>query len=134
MMSQILHSTAGLLLACGLTLSAEADSPAAVLKKAQWKARVILVEVERDSPAQKSLKESLKKNKAALEERDLIVIRADAQLRKKFAIPPHRFTAILIGKDGGEKARQSGELALDQFFALIDTMPMRQQEMREQKK
>jgi len=36
----------------------------------------------------------------------------------------------LIGKDGGVKAR-SAKLDLQQLFALIDTMPMRQAEMRD---
>jgi len=37
----------------------------------------------------------------------------------------------LIGKDGGSKY-QSDSLDLAQIFALIDSMPMRQQEMRKQ--
>ncbi|MDQ8202478.1 DUF4174 domain-containing protein [Pelagicoccus sp. SDUM812003] len=40
---------------------------------------------------------------------------------------------VLIGKDGGTKDRQMGELDLPEFFALIDTMPMRLREMRFQR-
>ena len=39
----------------------------------------------------------------------------------------------LIGKDGGQKWRQSEPLDMETLFALIDGMPMRQAEMREQK-
>lgn len=38
---------------------------------------------------------------------------------------------VLIGKDGGEKSRQTGILDLEEWFGLIDTMPMRKREMRE---
>ncbi len=39
------------------------------------------------------------------------------------------FTAILVGKDGGEKFRTTRVLDLQSVFDLIDTMPMRQNEM-----
>lgn len=51
-------------------------------------------------------------------------------LRKRFKIRPGNLTAILIGKDGGLKLRQIDRVDLPAIFALIDTMPMRQQEMR----
>ncbi|MCU0752541.1 MAG: DUF4174 domain-containing protein [Akkermansiaceae bacterium] len=41
---------------------------------------------------------------------------------------------ILIGKDGGEKARSHGTLDLEKWFALIDGMPMRRAEIRDQEK
>ena len=40
-----------------------------------------------------------------------------------------QFAAILIGKDGGEKYRRYDVPELDGIFALIDGMPMRQDEM-----
>lgn len=40
------------------------------------------------------------------------------------------FEVVLIGKDGGVKARTSDPGALEDFLALIDTMPMRRAEMR----
>ena len=42
----------------------------------------------------------------------------------------HDFEVVLIGKDGGVKARTSDPGALQDFLALIDTMPMRRAEMR----
>ena len=52
-------------------------------------------------------------------------------LRERFSISPGRFTVLLIGKDGGIKLRREGGVELDEIFSRIDTMPMRQQEMRE---
>jgi hypothetical protein len=42
------------------------------------------------------------------------------------------FTVLLVGKDGGVKRRESRPAAPAELFGLIDTMPMRRQEMREQ--
>ena len=39
--------------------------------------------------------------------------------------------AILVGKDGGVKLRQNAQVKLNDIFALIDAMPMRQEEMRQ---
>ena len=38
---------------------------------------------------------------------------------------------LLIGKDGTEKLRESQVVSPEQIFRLIDSMPMRQREMRE---
>ena len=41
------------------------------------------------------------------------------------------FQAVLIGKDGGVKARWAEPVSLNALYELIDAMPMRQREMRE---
>lgn len=41
---------------------------------------------------------------------------------------------ILIGKDGGEKARCHDALDLEKWFAIIDAMPMGRAEIRDQTK
>lgn len=41
---------------------------------------------------------------------------------------------ILVGKDGGEKARQHGTLDFEKWFALIDEMPMRRAELQNPRK
>ena len=51
-------------------------------------------------------------------------------LRSRFHIAPDNFTVVLIGKDGGEKLRQSQPITIDTLTRTIDAMPMRQQEMR----
>ncbi len=54
-----------------------------------------------------------------------------AALRDRFGIPETGFFAILVGKDGAEKARIEATLPPAVLFELIDAMPMRQREMRQ---
>ena len=57
-----------------------------------------------------------------------------AALREKFDSPPGRFTVILVGKDGGVKLMRYTGTRLNDIFALIDAMPMRQEEIRQKSK
>ncbi|MEM9057570.1 MAG: CIA30 family protein [Pseudomonadota bacterium] len=84
----------------------------------------------------------------AFDERDLLLIvatdggawaaRADrsvkgedaARLRDALAMPADRFALRLVGKDGTVKLSADAAVPLEEVFALIDTMPMRQREMR----
>jgi hypothetical protein len=50
-------------------------------------------------------------------------------LRKKFNIV-NDFIFILIGKDGTFKLRAEKPVSSDGLFSLIDSMPMRKEEMR----
>ena len=111
------------------------------LKPFLWKNRILLI--HSDQPL-----EQLKKERAEVAERNLIVIRLSAsksalpnevqltsqerkELRERYQVTSKDpATFILIGKDGGEKDRQMKKLELKKFFALIDTMPMRKAEMR----
>ena len=52
-------------------------------------------------------------------------------LRERFSVKPEEHTVILIGKDGGEKLRSKGHVPMEEIFSLIDSMPMRQAEVRE---
>lgn len=80
-------------------------------------------------------------------DRDVIVIevggpfmRAEGQgvphapvMRERYGIGDDDFAIVLIGKDGGEKLRVSQVTDPTVFYDLIDTMPLRQQEIeREQ--
>ena len=54
-----------------------------------------------------------------------------SQVRRRFGLEGREVQLLLIGKDGGMKARQSeGTLDLDRVFELIDSMPMRRAEMQ----
>ena len=55
-------------------------------------------------------------------------------LRDKFDIARSENTVILIGKDGGIKLNRQDQTRLEDLFALIDAMPMRQEEMRQKKR
>jgi glycerate kinase len=57
-----------------------------------------------------------------------------ARLRKRFSAKLDELTVVLVGKDGGEKLRRGNEVDMAEFFSLIDSMPMRQREMRERRR
>lgn len=52
-------------------------------------------------------------------------------LRKRYEIQPGNFTVILIGKDGGDKLRSQTPVTMKRLTELIDSMPMRQQEIQQ---
>lgn len=105
----------------------------------QWKYRLILV---RDSTAAAA---QLETARDAIDERDIVwfvltptgvvsnysvPLAADFGLRlQKKYFEDTETRVILIGKDGGIKAREAS-LDLQGLFALIDTMPMRRREMQ----
>ena len=51
-------------------------------------------------------------------------------LRKRLGVGPKEFQVLLIGKDGGIKSRYRKLTPAQVFFDHIDSMPMRQSEMR----
>ena len=54
-----------------------------------------------------------------------------SDVRRRFGLQGREVQLLLIGKDGGLKARQSGAmLDLERVFELIDSMPMRREEMQ----
>lgn len=108
-----------------------------------WKNRVIVVySPTAQNEAYQRQKEWLDEVAKSLPERDLIVVdcvandasKADViYLTKRFNHRPDRFGVWLIGKDGGLKLQSEKSLRPQQFFDLIDTMPMRQAEMSKTK-
>ena len=52
-------------------------------------------------------------------------------IRNRFSVPPNTFRLILVGKDGGIKLKRHDQASLEEVFELIDSMPMRQREMRQ---
>jgi hypothetical protein len=55
-------------------------------------------------------------------------------LRSRYQVGPEEYRVILIGKDGTVKLASKTLVPAEQLFALIDSMPMRQQEMRRKKR
>ncbi len=53
------------------------------------------------------------------------------RLRSRYHIQPAVFTAILLGKDGVVKLRSPTPVTMEKLTTLIDSMPMRQQEVRD---
>jgi hypothetical protein len=112
--------------------------------------RIIVVSLPHGSSAEK-ITNILAPRRTEIEERDLKIIDvSEGQHRITNALRPApeqinairkqldlkagetQATFILIGKDGGEKARSLGTLNLEKWFALIDGMPMRRAEMKAQ--
>ncbi|CAN5778109.1 hypothetical protein BH23GEM3_BH23GEM3_04290 [soil metagenome] len=52
-------------------------------------------------------------------------------IRKRFGVGEDKFAVILVGKDGTQKRRWSIPVEMEEVFALIDSMPMRHEEMAE---
>jgi hypothetical protein len=139
------RTAAGLLwVIAGSILSS--NGAAADLSAYRWKNRILVVNSTPDGV--KPISHALHQERSGIIDRDLIVINLSPHhkqlqgavrppsehlksLRSRYGVssePRNEF--VLIGKDGGIKARQTGELKLDRLFALIDTMPMRQDEIR----
>lgn len=85
-------------------------------------------------------------NRTGFSERDMVVVTvvgdrvttrfgsgpklgADA-LRARFGIGRDEFRALLVGKDGTVKLSRGEAVDAGRLFSLIDSMPMRRQEMR----
>lgn len=57
---------------------------------------------------------------------------ADAdQLRARYRISESEKAVLLVGKDGGVKLRSDRVIEPHDLYGLIDTMPLRQREMRQ---
>jgi hypothetical protein len=75
---------------------------------------------------------------AALRERDVVVqqITPEAARRERPELGVGSgltFEVLLVGKDGGVKLRRETPVSASEINALIDTMPMRREEMRREK-
>jgi len=101
------------------------------IKKSQWKHRLILVHDPEKSP---DWARQIAAAKAGLKERHLKLIPVTPVVMKQYKIEAGTQTLILIGKDGGVKARQYKSFNLAKLFKIIDQMPMRRREMKEQTK
>jgi hypothetical protein len=109
------------------------------LKKYHWKNRVVL-NLATSGTISEFVKqdEILKRDTAGIKDRDIVIlqdIKDDTshshELYDKYADPGENFTFVLIGKDGGVKWKTNSPASLDELFRRIDSMPMRQSEIRE---
>jgi hypothetical protein len=120
------------------------------LEQHRWDYRLLLIHVdELESENYKNQMSILNKELAGLEERKIRVYTfwkdryrvgfEETEWKmadKEFAgvtIPDSGFEVILRGLDGGVKLRQDSVIDTETLFARIDSMPMRRQEMRNQK-
>lgn len=117
-----------------------------------WKKRLLLIFSPSESCSDYKIQmEELNKRKAETEDRDLQILEIfdeevnhldsisisheqGKSLKKRFGVKTGQFTVILLGKDGGEKYRSKKYIPIEDIFAIIDAMPMRQAEMKERQK
>ncbi len=135
-----------ILLSFALNLSAQQ------LKQHRWQNRLlILVDNEANSDKMLTQLARLKKDKTGLEERKLIVYQFSQKGYRKglsnknewltitnttnfFTKKTTAFRIYLIGLDGGIKMQKQNPVNISTIFSLIDGMPMRQAELRKNKK
>ncbi|MEM9257482.1 MAG: DUF4174 domain-containing protein [Pseudomonadota bacterium] len=130
-----------LLFVASAFVSAEPPPPLSDLAEMQWRYRIIVVQGD---GVVEAYQQSLLDSSPELDERDVIWLLIDEDalvsnypgpLADDLIVNIHRFYpsrsdgVLLIGKDGGVKARASTLETLD-LFSLIDAMPMRRQEMQ----
>ena len=115
----------------------------------KWKNRLLMVcSPSQDDPNYQSLKKEMQDQRNGLKDRDILVfevfekgqsrlddspLKKDSAdlLRKQFGIRPGQFCILFIGKDGEEKRRWESMVGLEVIFSVVDAMPMRQREMKE---
>ena len=125
--------TTGLLLATAMMQTPD-------LHALRWNSRVLLLFAPHPEDVRLTQqKQILDRDAAGVKERDLQVFeitgnkQADEQLRDKFHVKADSFAVVLIGKDGSEKLKRSQPTDTGEFFSLIDSMPMRKNEMRQRR-
>ena len=102
---------------------------------AQSPRRLVVVVGQPDDPRVTQQHAALEHDAAALRERDLVVqdITPETARRERPELgvsSQAAFEVLLVGKDGEVKLRREKLVAASEITALIDTMPMRQNEMR----
>ena len=106
------------------------------LKEYLWKRRVVLsFSAAKSTPERIFLLKQIEQYQCEFDDRqmvhiDLIAGSSDYQLlSNKFSVPKKDFNLVLLGKDGDVKLLTS-QPSLETIWTLIDTMPMRQRELR----
>ncbi len=104
------------------------------MKKYLWKNRVLVVNQKSSSEDLNSQKQKFKKEERGAKERDLLLVFKEKGCEDEaqdFKFKAGEFKAHLIGKDGGIKATYNKPVELKKVFAEIDSMPMRQQQIKD---
>ena len=111
------------------------------LENYKWKNRLILVfapDIENDT-FREQLSE-FENRQEEITQRDLLIFKIYAgsdlessqveKFQSEFDVNPDEFCILLIGKDGTVKMRDNKVVSAETVFDIIDSMPMRQQEMQ----
>lgn len=119
----------------GLRMGVTMWSLMAATAAAQSPHRLVVVVARSDDPRVTQQHSILQSAAVALRERDVVVqdITPEAARRERPELgvkPQAAFEVLLVGKDGGVKLRRDTPVAAAAITGLIDTMPMRQDEMK----
>lgn len=135
---------AGLAVMSGL---AGAATPGEAMSVYRWTNRPLVVFAPSNQSANLvRQKRIINANRSGFSNRDMVVVtvvgdrvtsrfggrpRLSAdQLRRRYGVARGQFRALVVGKDGGVKLSSGQAISAARLFGLIDSMPMRQQEMR----
>lgn len=138
------------LIGCSIAgyLAAEFASQDVSMDEFKWKNRIILMSApSSEDPGLIEQINHLAGKQAELTDRDLRIIqilgdgqsliddnllsgKSAAAMKVQFGITGEVFQILLIGKDGAVKLNSYDPVSAHRLFSLIDSMPMRQREMR----
>ncbi len=120
-----------------------------MLEQYQWENRIVLIFGSRaDASVEKQITE-LESAPDGVSDRDLLIFHIEQEVhllngkpsqaparaqrfKDKYNVPEDEFRYILIGKDGGVKYNKKEFVSNETLFSIIDAMPMRQREIREE--
>ena len=124
----------GILLLSFMTIMIPKELQGFELSRYLWKNRIILTFAkDEDHPDLIKLKAEMKKNNCEILNRDLLHFHFsnDGKIGNITTTNDQSFRILLIGKDGGIKYESNRSVFLIQLFELIDSMPMRKNEMQD---
>jgi hypothetical protein len=120
---------------CLVTMIAFAETD---LSSFQWKNRVLVVLTPSAHDPRLGEQQAIAAAAVAgFSERDLIVVAeigTDGSLHRRFGTKVGDFQVVLVGKDGHSTLQWSKSVSSEVLFSVIDKMPMRRDEMRQQRK
>ena len=130
--SEIIFS--GILLLSFMAIMIPIEIQGIGLNQYLWKNRIILTFAkDEDHPDLIKLKAEMKENNCEILNRDLLHFHFsnDGKIGNHTTTNDQSFRILLIGKDGGIKYESNRSVSLIHLLELIDSMPMRQDEMHE---
>ena len=123
----------GILLLSFMAIMIQKELQGIELNQYLWKNRIILTFADdEDHPVLIKLKAEMKENECEILNRDLLHFHFsnDHYFGKLTTTNDQSLRILLIGKDGGIKYESSRSVSILRLFELIDSMPMRQDEMQ----
>jgi len=126
----------GILLLSFMTIMIPKELQGFELSRYLWKNRIILTFADdEDHPDLIKLKAEIKENDCEFLNRDLLHFHFsnDHKIGNITTTNDQSFRILLIGKDGGIKYESNRSVSLIQLFKVIDSMPMRQDEMQHER-